>query len=49
MTAHYQNSSGIAVITLDNPPINSLGYATRVAIDAGSMMSDERMPPLGPK
>ncbi len=35
MTAHYQNSSGIAVITLDNPPINSLGYATRVAIDAG--------------
>ena len=35
MTAHYQNSSGIAVITLDNPPINSLGYATRVAVDAG--------------
>jgi len=35
MTAQYKNHDGIAVITLDNPPINSLGMKTRLAIDAG--------------
>jgi 3-hydroxyacyl-CoA dehydrogenase len=25
----------VAVITLDNPPVNGLGYATRVALAAG--------------
>ncbi|MBL8525980.1 MAG: enoyl-CoA hydratase/isomerase family protein [Betaproteobacteria bacterium] len=35
MTAQYKNHDGIAVITLDNPPINSLGMNTRQAVDAG--------------
>ncbi len=32
MTAHYQVHGDVAVITLDNPPVNGLGYATRVAM-----------------
>ena len=32
MTAHYQAHGDVAVITLDNPPVNGLGYSTRVAI-----------------
>jgi 3-hydroxyacyl-CoA dehydrogenase len=32
MTAHYQVHGDIAVITLDNPPVNGLGLATRVAV-----------------
>jgi 3-hydroxyacyl-CoA dehydrogenase len=35
MTAHYTVQGTIAIITLDNPPVNGLGYATRVAITAG--------------
>ena len=35
MTAHYQTHNNIAVITLANPPINSMGIATRQAIAAG--------------
>ena len=35
MTAHYQTHQNIAVITLANPPINSMGFATRQAIVAG--------------
>ena len=35
MTAHYQVHGDIAVITLDNPPVNGLGLATRVAVAAG--------------
>lgn len=35
MTAHYQIHGTIAVITLDNPPVNGLGLATRVAVAAG--------------
>ena len=31
MTAHYEVRGDVAVITLDNPPVNGLGYATRVA------------------
>ncbi|MDI1268285.1 MAG: 3-hydroxyacyl-CoA dehydrogenase NAD-binding domain-containing protein [Polaromonas sp.] len=32
MTAKYEVHGSVAVITLDNPPINGLGYATRVGI-----------------
>ncbi|WP_175684682.1 3-hydroxyacyl-CoA dehydrogenase NAD-binding domain-containing protein [Burkholderia anthina] len=32
MTSHYREHDGIAVITLDNPPVNSLGLATRVSL-----------------
>ena len=35
MTAHYRTRHAVAVITLDNPPINSLGLATRQALEAG--------------
>jgi 3-hydroxyacyl-CoA dehydrogenase len=29
MTAHYEVRGNVAVITLDNPPVNGLGFATR--------------------
>ena len=32
MTAHYQVQGDIALITLDNPPVNGLGHSTRVGI-----------------
>jgi 3-hydroxyacyl-CoA dehydrogenase len=32
MTAHYSVHEDVAVITLDNPPVNGLGHATRLAI-----------------
>ncbi|MDN7934273.1 3-hydroxyacyl-CoA dehydrogenase NAD-binding domain-containing protein [Burkholderia metallica] len=32
MTAHYRVHDDVAVITLDNPPVNGLGHATRLAI-----------------
>lgn len=35
MTAHYQEHGDIAVITLDNPPVNGLGHATRAGIVDG--------------
>ena len=35
MTAHYEVRGSVAVITLDNPPVNGLGYATRVGITDG--------------
>ena len=36
MGAHYEVRGGdVAVITLDNPPVNGLGYDTRVGIVAG--------------
>jgi 3-hydroxyacyl-CoA dehydrogenase len=35
MTAQYQVHQGIAVITLDNPPVNGLGHSTRVGIVEG--------------
>ena len=35
MTAHYQVHGDVAVITLDNPPVNGLGYDTRLAITHG--------------
>ena len=35
MTAHYEVRGPVAVITLDNPPVNGLGHATRVGITDG--------------
>ena len=35
MSASYESRDGIAVITLDNPPVNGLGHATRLAVAAG--------------
>jgi len=35
MTAHYEVRGSVAVITLDNPPVNGLGLATRSACAAG--------------
>ena len=35
MTAHYQVQGDIAVITLDNPPVNGLGLSTRQGIADG--------------
>ena len=35
MTAHYTLQNNIAVITLDNPPVNSMGIITRTAISEG--------------
>ena len=35
MTAHYEVRGSVAVITLDNPPVNGLGFATRAAVAAG--------------
>ncbi len=32
MTARYEVRGAVAVVTLDNPPVNSLGHATRRAI-----------------
>ena len=32
MTAQYQVREGVAVITLDNPPVNGLGHDTRMGI-----------------
>jgi len=35
MSASYEVRDGVAVITLNNPPVNGLGYATRCDIAAG--------------
>src|SRR5574341_603803 len=35
MTATYELRVNVAVITLDNPPVNGLGYATRKGITDG--------------
>ena len=35
MSADYQVHADVAVITLNNPPVNGLGFATRQAIVAG--------------
>ncbi len=35
MSARYEVRDGIAVITLDNPPVNGLGHATRSDVAAG--------------
>ncbi len=35
MTAEYKVHGDVAVITMNNPPVNGLGYATRIAIAQG--------------
>jgi 3-hydroxyacyl-CoA dehydrogenase len=35
MSANYEVRDGVAVITLNNPPVNGLGFETRKAIAAG--------------
>ncbi len=35
MTTRYALDDGVAVLTLDNPPVNGLGYETRRALVAG--------------
>ena len=35
MSASYEVRGNVAVITLNNPPVNGLGYATRVAVAEG--------------
>jgi 3-hydroxyacyl-CoA dehydrogenase len=35
MTAEYKVHGDVAVITMNNPPINGLGYATRVGLTSG--------------
>ncbi|MDN7179494.1 3-hydroxyacyl-CoA dehydrogenase NAD-binding domain-containing protein [Caballeronia sp. SEWSISQ10-4 2] len=35
MTVEYKVQDGVALITLDNPPVNSLGHATRLGIVEG--------------
>lgn len=34
MAVHYENKAGIAVITIDNPPVNVIGIDSRASIDA---------------
>jgi 3-hydroxyacyl-CoA dehydrogenase len=35
MTAEYKVNGDVAVITLNNPPVNGLGHATRTAVVEG--------------
>ena len=35
MTAEYKVHGDVAVITMNNPPVNGLGFATRLAITDG--------------
>jgi len=35
MTARYETQGNVAVITLDNPPVNGLGHATRSGVASG--------------
>ena len=35
MTAHYRVHGDVAVITMDNPPVNGLGFTTRLGITDG--------------
>jgi len=35
MTTRYENRDGIAIISLDNPPVNGLNWATREGVVAG--------------
>jgi 3-hydroxyacyl-CoA dehydrogenase len=35
MTTHYERRGDVAVLQIDNPPVNGLGHATRRALSAG--------------
>jgi len=39
--AHYTVEENIALITMDNPPVNGLGYATRLALVDGILKANE--------
>ena len=41
MTAEYKVDGSVAVITLNNPPVNGLGHATRSAIAEGIRAAEE--------
>ncbi|HVZ43632.1 MAG TPA: 3-hydroxyacyl-CoA dehydrogenase NAD-binding domain-containing protein [Ramlibacter sp.] len=41
MTAEYKVHGDVAVITMTNPPVNGLGYATRVAITQGLAQAND--------
>ncbi|HWP19818.1 MAG TPA: 3-hydroxyacyl-CoA dehydrogenase NAD-binding domain-containing protein [Burkholderiaceae bacterium] len=41
MSARYELHGSVAVITLDNPPVNGLGYETRKGITDGLMRAEE--------
>ena len=40
MTAHYEVRGPVAVITLDNPPVNGMGIATRKALADGVIKAE---------
>ena len=40
MSAHYAVRDGVAVITMDNPPVNGLGNALRAALMDGLKRAD---------
>ncbi|MCF8210902.1 MAG: enoyl-CoA hydratase/isomerase family protein [Rhodoferax sp.] len=40
MTAHYQVHGDIAVITMNNPPVNGLGLSTRLGITDGMALAN---------
>jgi 3-hydroxyacyl-CoA dehydrogenase len=40
MTAEYKVHGDVAVISLNNPPVNGLGYATRIGIAQGLAQAD---------
>ena len=35
MTTHYERRGDVAVLQIDNPPVNGLGHATRKALIDG--------------
>jgi 3-hydroxyacyl-CoA dehydrogenase len=41
MSAQYQVHGSVAVITLNNPPVNGLGHATRTALVAGVRQAEQ--------
>jgi 3-hydroxyacyl-CoA dehydrogenase len=40
MTAQYKVHGNVAIITLDNPPVNGLGLATRQGITDGLALAN---------
>src|SRR5215470_9826422 len=41
MTARYETRDGVAIVTLDNPPVNGLNLATRRAVVDGIDRADQ--------
>ena len=42
MSVRYEAQGTVAVITLDNPPVNGLGHATRAGVVSGIERANER-------